>query len=774
MPTKRRSRKKKQTRRFAWWPAHVPWRRIALAAGFVLAGLALLSLLLPGEGAVTHGLAVLLRRLLGWSAYLLPAALAAGLFFLGVRRRQPDVTRITGGTLVLLAALAATHLAQRLPNPFVLAVAGYGGGWFGFALAQVLHSAFGTVGAYCILLGLGLVGLLLTFELPPARLWTLAARAHLPAKPVEVPAGRRARQLPLPERHEAPARRRRTTAIVTAPAAAEREAQPPPRQTAPRLSRPQAATTAARPQATAAEATEDRDFAEAAGTPASGWELPDAAAIFSQVEEESTGDDLVEERAEIIEDTLAALGVPAEVVEALKGPAVTQFAVRPGTIERRAADGTVKHLRIRVSKIASLADDLALALSASPVRIQAPIPGRSVVGIEVPNPQTQIVPLGAVFFSEDFQRLTASPLALALGRDISGRPVVADLGKMPHLLMAGSTGSGKSIAINAIIATLLARNTPRSLRLVLVDPKRVELANYNGLPHLIGKVVSDAEEAVAALKWATREMDRRYAAFADVGARDIRGYNSRMEREGNAPLPRIVAVIDELADLMMSAPYDVERTLCRLAQMARATGIHLVVATQRPSVDVLTGLVKANFPARIAFAVSSMVDSRVVLDTPGAERLLGRGDMLYMSPSGTRLTRCQGCWVTDEEIAALVRYWRQTGATAPLDGPLVQGALWPEAGEQGHDAEEDPLLAEAIEIVKKEGRASTTMLQRHLRVGYNRASRLVDTLVERGIVSAQADARHGSRSVVAADPEAEAGAGNGHEPEADADEAGEP
>jgi S-DNA-T family DNA segregation ATPase FtsK/SpoIIIE len=310
------------------------------------------------------------------------------------------------------------------------------------------------------------------------------------------------------------------------------------------------------------------------------------------------------------------------------------------------------------------------------------------------------------------------------------------------------------VAINSIICCLLARNTPDTLRLVMIDPKRVELATYRGVPHLVGTVVSDAEEAVGALKWAGREMDRRYTAFAEVGARDLRGYNSRMEKEGNRPLPYIVVVVDELADLMMSAPLDVERALVRLAQMSRATGIHLVVATQRPSVDVVTGLIKANFPARIAFAVSSQVDSRVILDTPGADRLLGRGDMLYMSPGGNRLIRAQGCWVSDSEIAELVRFWKKASVDAPEYDHLVQMQLWSSDGAAAED-EGDDLLEQAIEVITQEGRASTTMLQRHLKIGYNRASRMIDALIERGLISREVDGPYNSHSLLVS-PDAEA------------------
>ena len=765
MAKKRRSsRKRKQSRRIAWhWPhLAIPrpspqfWRYLALAAGFLLAAFALLALLVPASSLLGRVMGLPLRRLLGWLAYPFPPALAVGVYWLGLRRRGINITRLAGSLLLLLSLLTITHLASHLPNPFVLAVAGYGGGFLGWAISSLLLDAVGRIGAYLFSFTLLLIAGLLAFDLSPARLWSLVVTAKMQVgnhiglplrKPRDLGTGRRVHsglryrasrkpvQLPLPKAEPKPE-------VLAAP--------PPP--VANTLPKSSPANVVATPAARSAPAETDVAPEKVSGQPAFGWQLPDPSSIFRLIDEEEVEDELVQERARIIEETLISLGVPAEVVDAQVGPAVTQFAVKPGVIERRSSDGSIKRLRVRVSKIASVADDLALALSASPVRIQAPIPGRSVVGIEVPNPRTQIVSLGSVFFSPEFQRLT-SPLALALGRDISGRPVVGDLARMPHLLMAGTTGSGKSVCIGAIITCLLVRNTPLSLRLVLIDPKRVELATYSGLPHVVGKVFSDAEEAIGALKWASREMDRRYATFSEAGVRDIKGYNSRMERERGQPLPRIVIIIDELADLMMSAPDEVERSLCRLAQMARATGIHLVVATQRPSVDVLTGLIKANFPARIAFAVSQMVDSRVVLDTPGAERLLGRGDMLYMSPGGNRLIRAQGCFVSDEETAALVSFWRKAAASVPEEGPFVQAPLWPESESSSKDTDEDPLLAEALEVVKKEGRASTTMLQRHLRIGYTRASRMMDSLVEKGIISPKVDGPFASHSLIALEPQ---------------------
>jgi len=740
--TSTRGRKQKARQPGRW--RSLPWRRAGLVVCFALAALVMLALLAPGTGALSRGVATLLLRLLGWAAYLVAPVAAGALYRLGIKRRGLNATRSLGALITLLGLLVLTHLARRLPNPFVLSVAGYGGGLFGWAISAFMLSAAGRVGAYLFSLAILSIGALLAFDLSLSRIrmWIATGRDRMRRGRHGSSAKRPRLSDPGTRRNSRPLRPRARRLPVPLPdPETEREV---PRQALP--SGPALAIAPVPPKPSAVATPAER--------PGSGWQLPDSRAIFRLVDEEQVDEGLVRQRARIIEETLHSLGVPAEVVDWQKGPAVTQFAVKPGVIEKRGRDGQPRRMRVRVAKIAALADDLALALSASPVRIQAPIPDRSAVGVEVPNPRTQVVSLGSVFFSQEFQRL-GSPLALALGRDISGRPVVADLDKMPHLLMAGATNAGKSVCVNAIICCLLARNTPATLRLALVDPKRVELAGYNGLPHLMGKVASDAEEALGVLKWATREMDRRYRQFSESGVRDLRGYNVRMEREGSQPLPRVVIVIDELADLMMTAPYEVERGLCRLAQMARATGIHLVVATQRPSVDVVTGLIKANFPARIAFAVAQQVDSRVILDTPGAERLLGRGDSLYLSPTAKRLTRTQGCFVSDEEIAALVSYWRKSMACVPEGGSYAQGQLWSDEEKRPQDSRDDPLFAEALEVVKKEGRASTTMLQRHLRVGYTRASRLMDAMVARGIVSAKVDGPFASRNLLAGETSGE-------------------
>ena len=436
--------------------------------------------------------------------------------------------------------------------------------------------------------------------------------------------------------------------------------------------------------------------------------------------------------AGLIEKTLAEFGIPAKVVGFRIGPTVTQFAVEPGFVEKEKSggEGDINRQKVRVAQISALGRDLALALSAERLRIEAPVPGRPYVGIEVPNSRSTVVRLRPILEAEAFYKVN-SPLAIGLGRDVSGQPVVADLSRMPHLLIAGTTGSGKSVCIAALTTCLVMNNTPEDLQLVMVDPKMVELVRFNGLPHLLGKVETDLERILAVLRWTVAEMDRRYKILETSRSRNIDSYNRKARRrKGEQPLPRIVVMIDELADLMMSAPDQTEHNLVRLAQMARATGIHLVVATQRPSTDVVTGLIKANFPARISFAVASSVDSRVILDGQGAESLLGRGDMLFLQPEASAPIRSQGAMVSDHEIERVITFWQQAipeqaDAVTPWDEMLEQEAML---------ADRDDLIQQAVRLVQDTQKASASMLQRRLRIGYPRAARLIDELEDLGVV----------------------------------------
>lgn len=428
-----------------------------------------------------------------------------------------------------------------------------------------------------------------------------------------------------------------------------------------------------------------------------------------------------------IEKTLAEFGVPSRVVGYRVGPSVTQFAVEPGYVDRMGPDGQVQKQKVRVSQISALSRDLSLALAAERLRIEAPVPGHSYVGIEVPNTSTALVRLRAIIESPEFKNIH-SPLAIALGRDVSGQPVVADLIRMPHLLVAGTTGSGKSVCLASIITCLAMNNSPETLRMAILDPKMVELMRFNGLPHIMGKVESQLERMLAVLKWALAEMDQRYRLLEGARARDLASYNRKQERRRQPTLPYVVVLVDELADLMMAAPDQTEHAVVRLAQMARAVGIHLVVATQRPSTDVVTGVIKANFPARIAFAVASSVDSRVILDTNGAESLLGRGDMLFLDPEVGTPKRAQGVLLKDEEIDNVLEYWK--GKQAKVD---VETPPWEEMVQEEVDSG-DELVSQAIELVTRTQKASASLLQRRLRIGFPRAARLLDQLEEMGIV----------------------------------------
>lgn len=468
-----------------------------------------------------------------------------------------------------------------------------------------------------------------------------------------------------------------------------------------------------------------------------GWQLPPINTL-----DKATGPELsqadMDKRARLIEDSLASYGVETKVVQINVGPTVTQFGVEPGwdhkykEIRERDKDGNIKvrtqevsKTRVKVDRITSLANDLALALAAPAIRIEAPVPGKQVVGIEVPNITFGIVGLRSVIETNAFQKTIAkTKLALALGKGAGGETIAADLTRMPHLLIAGATGSGKTVCLNSTICCLLMHSTPDDVQFIMIDPKRVELVTFNTIPHLATPVIVDTNKAIMALRWLNREMDNRYRSFAQVGARNIDSYNK--DRELGERLPYLVLIIDELADLMMTASDEVERTLCRLAQLSRATGIHLIVATQRPSVDVVTGLIKANFPTRISFAVTSQVDSRTILDATGAEKLLGRGDMLYMPTEANRPKRLQGSLVTDAEIERLVYFWGNQGKpeTKPIEFDEVA---------QASVTAEDPLLTAARNLAQQHKHISTSFLQRRLHIGYPRAARLMDMLEEEGL-----------------------------------------
>jgi S-DNA-T family DNA segregation ATPase FtsK/SpoIIIE len=497
---------------------------------------------------------------------------------------------------------------------------------------------------------------------------------------------------------------------IVAPAITERKIDPPPADPVPTPVKPPMSTEPVTPveaatlQAVSASAT-------------SKYKIPPLSILKkAAVGRNNRLDKEITENARTLEQTLESFGIQTHVVHATQGPAVTRYELEP-------APG------VKISRIVSLADDIALKLAAPSIRIEAPIPGKSVIGIEVPNREVFGVSLREVLESTEYQSST-SLLTVALGKDIGGQAIMADLAKMPHLLVAGATGSGKSICINILISSILFRAHPDNVKFLLIDPKVVELSNYNGIPHLVAPVVTEPKKAASALKWTVQEMERRYALFAAAGARDVTRYNEINPEER---LPLIVVIIDELADLMMVAPVDVEDSICRLAQMARASGIHLVIATQRPSVDVITGTIKANIPSRISFSVSSQIDSRTILDMAGAEKLLGKGDMLYYPIGASKPLRLQGAYISDTEIETLVKSIKDS-VTAVDEGEVP---LFEEMANQNSTARfDDELLEESVRLVLETGQASVSLLQRKFRIGYTRAARLVDMMQEMQIVSA--------------------------------------
>jgi len=716
----------------------------------------------------------LLWGAVGWGVYGLPLFfIAAGLWLIvrkfGDHLPRFDPEQYVGMPLLYLAFLVSVHFwaTGGEGDLFAIIPAQQGGGALGAMILQALIGALGQAGTVVLLIAWWIMAVAFTAGMSVGDMALLIATRlrHGQRRAGESVA----RQLPLPT-HGANARpasrptervMREPVDEVVPPSAPASHARPAPPATAASAKKsPDKAAPSAKP-APVTPASAPDTLASSPAAPYDQqpiviggdqpWELPKLEEMLDPGTEGGSDDDFDRQRVQIIEGTLASFGAPVKVVEINRGPTITQFGVEPDYVEQRGG----KKIKVKVGKIAALADDLALALSAQSIRIEAPVPSKGYVGIEVPNVETSLVALRDVMESEGFHKLVRkSPLALGLGQDVSGTAISVDLAAMPHLLIAGTTGSGKSVCVNSIIACLLLQNTPDDLKLMMIDPKRVELTNYNGIPHLMAPVVVDLERVVASLQWMTREMDERYRKFAKGGVRNIADYNARVAANGEKKMPYIVVIIDELADLMMLAPDETERIITRLAQLARATGIHLIIATQRPSVDVVTGLIKANFPARVAFAVASSVDSRVILDQPGAERLLGRGDMLLQSPDASVPLRMQGVFVSDKEIHNIVRHWKgargmeqdlpglppATETSGPVEVTGVkpqQKPLWDpkEYGEpQATPDGEDEMLADAIAAVREMKKASISLLQRRLRIGYTRSARLIDVLEEKGII----------------------------------------
>jgi len=707
----------------------------------VLTGvLSIVALFSNANGPLSGWIAQTTTRLAGWGGVIIPLALIIGGTVLLLRHYEnlPRVSywRLAGIILLYLNILGWFHFIAG--GGFSTAKDGRGGGYIGAFFDRVLANSLGPAGEGVFLFAWLLVAILFILNLPlveiAARVNTLLVRFKKPkeenprqpmfhftsARPYRVknesrtdlPDGYK----PLVVEEESPA----TVTVIGSPPAAE----------------PKTTGVREKPARVAPEPSESLPVTRTrVTTPVTPWPIPAVSDILDLATPAVVQSHYDQGRARIIEETLASFDAPGRIVEIQRGPAVTQYGVEPEFIESRGG-----RTRVRVSKIAGLANDLALALSAPSIRIQAPVPGKAYIGIEVPNSELSLVSLRELIETDAYKKIRSS-LRFAFGKDVAGKPICADLTSMPHLLIAGTTNSGKSVLVNAILTSLLLNNSPLDLRLVLVDPKRVELTGYNGIPHLLAPVVVDAERVAGALQWVLGEMDSRYRRFAEEGVRNIMDHN-RKEAER---LPYIVVVIDELADLMLLAKDETERSITRLAQLARATGIHLIISTQRPSVDVITGVIKANLPARVAFMVASNLDSRVIIDKPGAETLLGRGDMLYQAPDAPAPVRLQGVYVSDQEIQRLVDAWRLIVANRRAEGgeelftatfeyqpqhvPFKQPSFFGDGAQ-----EDDPVLKNAIEIVRKEGKASTSFLQRRLGIGYTRAARLIDTLEEQKII----------------------------------------
>jgi S-DNA-T family DNA segregation ATPase FtsK/SpoIIIE len=791
-------------------------QRELFAIGLItIAAVTIVFYITGASGVIGTTWLTITQRLLGWGSLLVPLSLGLlGLAILWQERRED--AQLTGATvlgtiLVLLSLLVLLEFAhgprdlqelQPQPAPIEQAEGApppvdpfsEGGGLVGHTLQSVMAGAIGRPATFVVFCALGLAGILLTFNITLreliigmrdsfARFWaTIWSGGPAPA-PRAGPGGS-----PIP----APAAPTKDAHAFVPPPGADDDIVPTPiaaRPTRASLfnrpeakSKPEPVTPASNPTPPKAKAQEpkpkpgaDTVLTELLAQPAPAQAIPHARPdevvqealdgfavsavhhawplpkldLLDTYPEGVISDEERRFKSRLIEETLASFKVEVQVVGVNTGPAVTQFELQPA-------------VGVKVSKITTLERDLALALAAPSIRIEAPIPGKNVVGLEIPNSAISIVSVREVMESDEFEK-AKTKLKLPLGKDVSGSSIIAGMERMPHLLVAGSTGSGKSVAVNAFVCALLLRHTPDELKFIMVDPKMVELIVYNRIPHLLSPVVTELERVVPTLRWATREMERRYKVFAKHGFRNIESYKiAARNRADLEPMPYIVIIIDELADLMMMAPDEVETLICRLAQMARATGIHLIIATQRPSVDVVTGLIKANFPSRIAFAVTSQIDSRVILDMNGAEQLLGRGDMLYLAVDAAKPVRVQGTYVSDTEVERIVDFWRT--ATPPEEGtgkreqgrgdtsasstsdprPLTPGLKGP--GEFLSVEEQDELLPEAIKLVKQHKRASASLLQRRLRIGYSKAAQLIDLLEQQGVVGPQEDGR--SREVL--------------------------
>jgi len=676
------------------------------AAGVLLIAFALMSLLAVWhitDGALLTPFAALLTLWFGWGGFLILFAIGYFGYSLLKRDEGGEIHWAQIIALELAALLTLGLLAVPNGNDLIRAEAGMDGGRLGWGMIMLtwdsikLGPVLGTLVIFVLWLLMVMTGFGLWAKLEA---WLLHLAGETPLVVVATPTPAEVEQAELPIEQStasaAPASRKKAPAIPA--------------------------------EFRTSFKTENKKDEKSDKILSRGEELPPLTLLLAETAVRAD-DRTINQTAGLIMKTLADFGIPATVIGYRVGPSVTQFAVQPGFIKKPGSDeDDLLQMKVRVAQIASLQKDIALALSAQRLRIEAPVPGKPYVGIEVPNTHSSVVRLKTLLESEAFNKMGV-PLAVAIGRDVSGHPLIADLARMPHLLIAGATGSGKSVCITSIAACLAMSNTPEDLRMVMIDSKMVELIRFNGLPHLFGKVETNIERILGVLKWVVVEMEHRYRLLESAHARDLEAYNRKVTRKADGKaLPRIVVLIDELADLMMSAPDVTEHNLVRLAQMARATGIHLVVATQRPSTDVVTGLIKANFPARLAFAVASGIDSRVILDYTGAESLLGRGDMLFLNPEVGNPVRAQGVMITDMEIERIISHWQKSGHKVDDVPP------WEKLLQEPDENEDDSLIEQAVSIVRSSQRASASLIQRRLRIGYPRAARLLDQLEEMGVV----------------------------------------
>jgi S-DNA-T family DNA segregation ATPase FtsK/SpoIIIE len=704
----------------------------------VVAVVAGLGIYFDLTGPAGHAIKTATADLFGWGRLLVPAILALlGVSLVLGRLRREPARMALGCSLLLLAASGLFHLAlgpvHWTGRSVRLAHLRHAGGLVGAGLAAPLRSLLAPWGAAVVLGAMIGVSLLVLTATPVRR---AAGRMGDGLRQGARVGARAARWLgsrgKTAERRAAAGRHPVNGVETAAPAPHESPPVPPPTSGAPgenAAAVPEGATEVPGPAGGEAGAADPEQLSIALGPAAQEgtWRLP-AVALLKRSKTAEVDKRLVEELGCTLESALAAHGVETRLVGMTVGPTVTRYELELGP-------------GVKVARVTSLHKDIAYAMASADVRILAPIPGRSAIGVEVPNKQRQLVAMGDILASPEAHR-AVHPLEVVMGRDIAGRPVMANLADMPHILIAGATGAGKSSCINSMVTSVLMRATPDQVRLILVDPKRVELGQYNNLPHLLTQVVVNPKRAANALSWAVHEMERRYDLLAEVGVRDIAGYNAAYDRgdltsdpgaEPRTRLPFILVVVDELNDLMMVAARDVEESICRIAQMARAVGIHLVIATQRPSVDVITGVIKANIPSRLAFAVSSLADSRVILDQPGAERLIGQGDMLLLSASSSIPRRIQGAWVGEDEVRKVVSHWRRQSEPRYVEG--VEGdERGPSGAAAGSEDDDDALVEQAMELVVRSQLGSTSMLQRRLRVGFARAGRIMDLLEQRGVV----------------------------------------